>query len=49
MMTWDYLIFNIKDGKLYYEDGCIYLDHSFNTLDQAEQYLIDNDLRATIL
>lgn len=47
MTDWLYLIF--KDGKLYEEDGTLYTNKVFDSESMAEQYLIDEDLRATIV
>lgn len=52
-MTWEYL--ELRDLPteggfgLFMEDGTMYLQGCiFNSLAEAEQYLIDKDLRATI-
>lgn len=48
MTTWAYVEF--KDGYLYNtEDGTKYLTNKFFDESDAEQYLIENDLRATIV
>ena len=36
------------DGKLYDEDGQLFVEQSFENEDDADQWLIDNDVRATI-
>jgi hypothetical protein len=47
-MDWPYLTLNDK-GQLVEDDGTIAGDFPiFASRDQAEQYLIDNDIRGTV-
>ena len=45
-MDWDYV--NYKDGKLWTDDMELYCDETFQSVEEAEEYLKDNDIRATI-
>lgn len=45
-MPWTYLEF--KKNQLWMEDGTLYIKDKFESGTQAEQHLIENDLRATI-
>ena len=47
-MDWDYATY--RDGRLYDDDGYLLLhrDIVFASLQDAEQYIIDNDLRISI-
>jgi len=46
IMDWVYL--ELKDNLLFEEDGTLYCESKFEDYEEANQYLIDNDLRATI-
>lgn len=48
MTEWVYLIWNAKDGRLYGEDGRPYGKEVFSSENEAEKFLRENDLRATI-
>ena len=45
---WAYLVWNPKTKYLYEEDGEKFLDKKFNSLEEAQKHLEDNDIRATI-
>ena len=46
MFAWSYYTF--RDGKLYDEDDNLAFDKTFADEKDAEQYLIDNDMRVTV-
>lgn len=46
MTTWAYLTFD--NGYLYCEDGTKYVSNYFDDEEDAETYLEENDLRASI-
>lgn len=45
-MEWTYL--SLVDGYLVDDDGDRYCDVMFQSAEQADAYLVENDLRATI-
>ena len=45
-MNWEYLDF--EDGYLYDDHGDKWDSQKFATVEQAEKYLTDNDVRASI-
>lgn len=53
MTEWVYLDFDYNDetctGVLKNQDGSLYCQTVFSSIDDAEKYLINNDLRASIL
>ena len=46
-IDWCYL--TLRNGKLYDEEGYLYCQEIFKSLDAANKYLEDNDCRATII
>jgi hypothetical protein len=47
-MDWDYLNYDEISGFLRYDNNDLYIDKRFKSLEDAENYLLDNDLRASI-
>ena len=37
-----------KEGQLFCDDGTLYLQEKFSSEEEAEKFLFDNDLRASI-
>lgn len=46
MTHWYYLTF--ENGRLYDEEGYLFVNCEFASASEADQYLIDQDLRASI-
>jgi hypothetical protein len=48
-MTYSWIYLYFQNGKLFEENGDLYCNEVFSSLLEAESYLIDNDLRASII
>lgn len=46
MMTWTYVTY--RNGQLFTDDNILFINKLFYTESEAEQYLINEDIRATI-
>lgn len=46
MMTWTYVEY--KNGQLFTDEGDLFIVKLFYSESEAEQYLVDNDIRASI-